>query len=108
MREAVIVCAVRSPMGKGKRAGDGRPGGALSELHPVELPGQTIRAPRIPTSMPGAVHILATAPLDEIAGRVVSSQELLLERGVMEGGGGIGVDPNRRVSGFAVAPTATR
>src|SRR5690606_36137598 len=34
MRQAVIVEAVRSPMGRGK------PGGALSGLHPVELLAQ--------------------------------------------------------------------
>jgi acetyl-CoA acyltransferase len=44
MRDAVIVDAVRSPMAKGKPAKDGKPGGALSDLHPVELLGQTIRA----------------------------------------------------------------
>jgi acetyl-CoA acyltransferase len=36
MRDAVIVDAVRSPMGKGK------PGGALSGLHAVDLLGQTL------------------------------------------------------------------
>jgi acetyl-CoA acyltransferase len=36
--EAVIVDAVRSPMGKGK------PGGALSNLHPVELLAQVLAA----------------------------------------------------------------
>ncbi len=43
MREAVIVDAVRSPMAKGKAPKDGRPGGALSALHPVELLGQTLK-----------------------------------------------------------------
>ncbi|WP_067903102.1 thiolase family protein [Nocardia vaccinii] len=43
-RTAVIIDAVRSPLGKGRRAKDGRPGGALSELHPVELLGQVMRA----------------------------------------------------------------
>ncbi len=38
MTEAVIVEAVRSPMGRGK------PGGALSGLHAVELLAQTIRS----------------------------------------------------------------
>jgi acetyl-CoA acyltransferase len=38
MVEAVIVDAVRSPMGRGK------PGGALSALHPVDLLAQTISA----------------------------------------------------------------
>jgi acetyl-CoA acetyltransferase family protein len=43
MRSAVIVDAVRSPMAKGKAAKNGKPGGALSSLHPVELLGQTIK-----------------------------------------------------------------
>ena len=44
MSAAVIVDAIRSPMAKGKAAKDGRPGGALSSLHPVELLGQVLRA----------------------------------------------------------------
>jgi acetyl-CoA acyltransferase len=38
MRQAVIVDAVRSPMGRGK------PGGALSEVHPVDLLAQVLTA----------------------------------------------------------------
>ncbi|WP_371655487.1 MULTISPECIES: acetyl-CoA C-acyltransferase [unclassified Streptomyces] len=38
MRDAVIVEAVRTPIGKGK------PGGALSQTHPVELLAHTLRA----------------------------------------------------------------
>ncbi|MDX3226824.1 thiolase family protein [Streptomyces sp. ME19-01-6] len=38
MRDAVIVEAVRTPIGKGK------PGGALSEVHPVELLAHTLGA----------------------------------------------------------------
>ncbi|MGA5817866.1 thiolase family protein [Kitasatospora sp. NPDC094028] len=38
MRDAVIVEAVRTPVGKGK------PGGALSSVHPVELLGRALRA----------------------------------------------------------------
>jgi acetyl-CoA acyltransferase len=41
-RSAVIVDALRSPMAKGKPPKDGRPGGALSGVHPVELLGQVI------------------------------------------------------------------
>ncbi|MCV7102791.1 thiolase family protein [Mycobacterium palustre] len=41
-RSAVIVDAVRSPMAKGKPPKDGRPGGALSGVHPVDLLGQVI------------------------------------------------------------------
>jgi acetyl-CoA acyltransferase len=43
MRDAVIVDAARSPMARGKQAGNGRPGGALCDLHPVELLGQTLK-----------------------------------------------------------------
>src|SRR5271166_3324965 len=38
MESAVIVDAVRSPMGRGK------PGGSLSEVNPVELLAQVLRA----------------------------------------------------------------
>jgi acetyl-CoA acetyltransferase family protein len=44
MSSAVIVDAIRSPMAKGKAPKDGRPGGALSAVHPVELLGQVLRA----------------------------------------------------------------
>ncbi|MBK5218391.1 MAG: thiolase family protein [Thermoleophilia bacterium] len=44
LRAAVIVDAIRSPMGRGRSASDSRPGGALSSLHPVELLAQTLRA----------------------------------------------------------------
>ncbi len=43
MRTAVIVDAIRSPMAKGKMPKDGKPGGALSSLHPVELLGQVLK-----------------------------------------------------------------
>ena len=43
MRDAVIIDAVRSPMAKGRAPRDGKPGGALSALHPVELLGQTLK-----------------------------------------------------------------
>jgi acetyl-CoA acyltransferase len=43
MTSAVIVDAIRSPMAKGKAPKDGRPGGALSSVHPVELLGQVLR-----------------------------------------------------------------
>ncbi len=44
MRSAVIVDAIRSPMAKGRPTRQDRPGGAFSELHPVELLGQVLRA----------------------------------------------------------------
>jgi acetyl-CoA acyltransferase len=43
MRDAVIIDAVRSPMAKGKPPKNGKPGGAFSSLHPVELLGQTLK-----------------------------------------------------------------
>jgi acetyl-CoA acetyltransferase family protein len=43
MRSAVIIDAVRSPIGKGRAAKNGRPGGALSGLHPVELLAQVLK-----------------------------------------------------------------
>jgi acetyl-CoA acetyltransferase family protein len=43
MRDAVLVDAVRSPMAKGKAPRDGKPGGALSGVHAVELLAQTLR-----------------------------------------------------------------
>jgi len=42
-RTAVIVDAVRSPLARGKAPKDGKPGGALSSLHPAELLGQVMR-----------------------------------------------------------------
>ncbi|GAA3513272.1 thiolase family protein [Aeromicrobium panaciterrae] len=42
MPAAVIVDAVRSPLGKGRAATETRPGGALSGLHGVELLAQVI------------------------------------------------------------------
>jgi acetyl-CoA acyltransferase len=42
-RSAVIVDAIRSPMAKGRAPTAGRPGGALSAVHPVELLGQVLR-----------------------------------------------------------------
>jgi len=42
-RTAVIVDAVRSPLARGKAPKDGKPGGALSSLHPVDLLGQVLR-----------------------------------------------------------------
>jgi len=42
-RSAVIIDAVRSPLGRGKGPKDGKPGGALSSLHPAELLGQVMR-----------------------------------------------------------------
>jgi acetyl-CoA acyltransferase len=43
MPTAVIVDAVRSPLGRGRAPRDGKPGGALSSLHPTELLGQVMR-----------------------------------------------------------------
>lgn len=54
-----------------------------------------------PAYMPEAIRVLVTAPLDEVTGRMVYSQQLLTERGQLTGGAGLGVDPSRRVSGYS-------
>lgn len=56
-----------------------------------------------PAHMPEAIRLLATVPLDEMAGRVVYSQQLLTEYGRLAAGDGLGVDAMRRVSGYALA-----
>jgi NAD(P)-dependent dehydrogenase (short-subunit alcohol dehydrogenase family) len=53
--------------------------------------------------MPEAVRVLVTDPLEKVAGRVVYSQQLLLEKGLIERGDGLGVDPGRRVTGYVAA-----
>ena len=69
-RTAVVVDAVRSPMAKGKPARDGRPGGALTEVHPVELLGQVLQGllARNNTVDPGEVE-------DVVAGCVSQAGE---------------------------------
>ena len=42
-RNAVIVDAIRSPLGRGRAPRGEKPGGALSTVHPVELLAQVIR-----------------------------------------------------------------
>ena len=54
-----------------------------------------------PAYMSEAVRLLVSDPLEDMAGRVVYSQQLLVEKGLLTGGGGLGVDPRRRVSGYA-------
>jgi citronellol/citronellal dehydrogenase len=56
-----------------------------------------------PAYMPAAIRTLVCDPLEEMAGRVVYSQQLLLEKGLIEAGAGLGVDPGRRVTGYARA-----
>jgi acetyl-CoA acetyltransferase family protein len=44
VNSAVIIDAVRTPIGRGRPGGAGRPGGQLSSVHPVNLLAQTFRA----------------------------------------------------------------
>jgi acetyl-CoA acetyltransferase family protein len=69
VRDAVIVDAVRSPMAKGKAAKDGKPGGALSEVHPAELLGQTVRAllARNPSLDPAEVDDFIVGCVSQVA-----------------------------------------
>ncbi len=50
--------------------------------------------------MAQAIGLLITDPVERVAGRVVYSQQLLLEAGLIEAGAGLGVDPAVPVSGF--------
>jgi acetyl-CoA acyltransferase len=59
MTDAVIVSAVRTPVGKGK------PGGAYADLHPVELHAHAIR------SVVERVRDLDPAQIDDVIGGVV-------------------------------------
>jgi NAD(P)-dependent dehydrogenase (short-subunit alcohol dehydrogenase family) len=52
--------------------------------------------------MASAVLELLTAPLAEMAGRVVYSQQLLKELGALEDAAGVGVDPGVPVSGYSL------
>ncbi|MEA2171316.1 MAG: hypothetical protein QOF76_4616 [Solirubrobacteraceae bacterium] len=51
--------------------------------------------------VPDAIRILLTAPLEQVSGRVVYSQQLLQEFGVITDARGYGVDAALPVSGFA-------
>ncbi|MEJ8279442.1 thiolase family protein [Pseudonocardia spirodelae] len=67
-RTAVIVDAVRSPMGKGRAPRDGRPGGALSSLHPAELLGQVLSALVNRTGInPGLVEDVVTGCVSQVS-----------------------------------------
>ena len=69
MRDAVLVDAIRSPMAKGKAPRDGKPGGALSGVHPVELLGQTVKAllDRNPALDPGDVEDFIVGCVSQVA-----------------------------------------
>lgn len=51
--------------------------------------------------MPEAIYLLATLPVDDVSGRMVYSQQLLVEQGLLDSGRGLGVDAARRVTGYA-------
>lgn len=51
--------------------------------------------------MPEAIHALVTGDLEATTGRVVYSQQLLLELGLIESGAGLGVDAGTIVTGYA-------
>lgn len=58
--------------------------------------------PRLEPSsyMAEAIRLLITEPLDKVAGRVVYSQELLMEYGTITDGRGLGADPARTTTGY--------
>jgi citronellol/citronellal dehydrogenase len=51
--------------------------------------------------MADAVALLLTQPLDQVSGRVVYSQQLLLEHNFIRHGAGLGADPAVAVSGYS-------
>jgi acetyl-CoA acyltransferase len=66
-RSAVIVDAVRSPMAKGRAPKQGRPGGALSSVHPVELLGQVLGQLVERTGIdPGSVEDVITGCVSQV------------------------------------------
>jgi len=66
-RTAVIVDAVRSPLAKGKPPKEGRPGGALSSIHPAELLGQVLVNLFQRTGVdPGAVDDVITGCVSQV------------------------------------------
>ena len=54
-----------------------------------------------PETMAKAALLLATEPLDKIAGRVTYSQQILNEFGWITDAKGTGVDPERMGSGYS-------
>ena len=55
-----------------------------------------------PEMMANAVLLLATLPLDQMAGRVGYAQQLLQEFGWIKDGRGPGLEPEARVSGYSL------
>lgn len=83
---------------------------AIAPSQIVPTPGavfnRVISGPEDPRAEPPdhlavAIALLATLPLHEMAGRVVYSQQLLLERGLLAQGAGRGVAADLPISGFA-------
>jgi acetyl-CoA acyltransferase len=67
-RTAVIVDGVRSPMARGRVAKDGRPGGALSSIHPADLLGQVLRQLVDRTGIdPGEVEDVITGCVSQVS-----------------------------------------
>lgn len=67
-RTAVIVDAVRSPMGKGRAPRDGRPGGSLSSIHPADLLGQVFAGLFARTGVdPGLVDDVITGCVSNVS-----------------------------------------
>ncbi len=54
-----------------------------------------------PSLMARAVLLLATEPLEKVAGRVTYSQQILKEYGMLEDGRGVGVDSDEPGSGYS-------
>jgi len=68
MRDAVIIDAIRTPIGKGK------PGGSLSAVHPVDLLAQTLRALTDRTAIdPALVDDVIGGCVDQVGEQAVNT-----------------------------------
>jgi acetyl-CoA acyltransferase len=73
-RTAVIVDAIRTPVGKGKAPTDSRPGGALSGLHPADLLGQLLQQLMARNDVdPGRVDDVITGCVSQLANSQAAS-----------------------------------
>jgi citronellol/citronellal dehydrogenase len=75
------------------------PGALFNQL----VTGEDDPRAETPSYMADAICLLATLPCAEMTGRVVYSQQLLLEQGVIDRGAGRGVDQTMVISGYAAA-----
>ena len=67
-RDPLVVAAIRTPTGKGRPARNGKPGGALSGVHPVDLTAFVLRAAlqRLGYDLAGTAPDVLEGALDDV------------------------------------------